>query len=87
MAALNKLSFNKVLEMESEEKQMVPLVDILPKNDEFFAEEPSEKTARPKRKLLLILVIIAVVIVVILAVSLIAIYVPKYLCDAENKRK
>ena len=40
---------------------MVPLVDILPKNDEFFAEEPSEKTARPKRKLLLILVIIAVV--------------------------
>lgn len=68
MAVLNKLSFNKVLEMESEEKQMVPLVDILPKNDEFFA-------------------VIAVVIVVILAVSLIAIYVPKYLSDAENERK
>ena len=73
--------------MESEEKQMVPLVDILPKNDELFAEEPSEKTARPKRKFLLILVIIAVVFVVILAVSLIAIYVPKYLSDAESKRK
>ena len=84
---LNKLSLNKVLEMESEEKQMVPLVDILPKNDELFAEEPSEKTARPKRKFLLILVIIAVVFVVILAVSLIAIYVPKYLSDAESKRK
>ena len=68
MAVRNILSFNKVLEMESEGKQMVPLVDILPKNDEFFA-------------------VIAVVIVVILAVSLIAIYVPKYLSDAENERK
>ena len=87
MVVLNKLSFNKVFEMESVEKQMVPLVDIVPKNDEFFAEKPSEKTAGPKRKLLLVLVIVAVVIVVILAVTLIAIYVPKYLSDAENERK
>ncbi|XP_022798209.1 cartilage intermediate layer protein 1-like isoform X1 [Stylophora pistillata] len=71
--------------MESVEKQMVPLVDIPTKNDEYFVEKPTEKTSRPRRKLVLVLVVISAVIIVILAVTLIAIYVPKHLRDAENE--